>query len=185
MAGMASGKIHGDDGPEPSARHPDGRDPDTIDRPVFSAVIRPHRSLGRLGFRVVMGACCLVSLVTSIAFVRMGHWPVAGFFGLDMLALWLALTVSNRRGRSFEEVMVSQIEVLIARVSHRGERAEWRFNPLWTRLHKVEDDEYGLQSLAFESRGRRVLVARDASPGERETIAAGLTRALAEVKKGY
>jgi uncharacterized membrane protein len=81
--------------------------------------------------------------------------------------------------------VISQIEVLVARVSHRGERAEWRFNPLWTRLHKVEDEEYGLLSLSFVSRGQRVLVARDASPAERQNVAEGLTRALAEVKKGY
>ncbi|MFE1601244.1 DUF2244 domain-containing protein [Methylobacterium sp. ID0610] len=167
------------------ARHPYGRDPDAIERPVFAAVIRPHCSLGRTGFTVVMGGCCLVSLVTSIVFLTQGFWPIAGFFGLDMLALWLALSLSLRRGRSFEEVMISQIEILLARVSHRGERSEWRFNPLWSRLHKVEDEEYGLQSLAIVSRGQRVLVARDASPPERETIADGMTRALAEVKKGF
>ncbi|ACL59621.1 DUF2244 domain-containing protein [Methylobacterium nodulans] len=165
--------------------HPDGRDPDAIERPVFAAVIRPHCSLGRTGFQIVMAACCLVSLVTSLVFLRQGFWPIAGFFGLDMVALWFALSVSMRRGRSFEEVVVSQIEILLARVSHRGERSEWRFNPLWSRIQKVEDDEYGLQSLAIVSRGRRVLVARDASPPERETIAEGLSRALAEVKKGF
>ncbi len=165
--------------------HPDGLDPDSVDRPVFSATIRPHQSLSRLGFRIVMTGCCLVSLTVSVWCWRMGFWPVAGFFGLDMLAIYAALKVSFRRGRSFEEVVISQIEVLVARVSHRGERAEWRFNPLWTRLHKVEDEEYGLMSLSFVSRGQRVLVARDASPAERQTVADGLTRALAEVKKGY
>ncbi len=40
-------------------------------------------------------------------------------------------------------------------------------------------------SLSFVSRGQRVLVARDASPTERQVVADGLTRALAEVKKGY
>ncbi|GJD47463.1 hypothetical protein OPKNFCMD_0171 [Methylobacterium crusticola] len=178
---MASGKAP-DRG---TGRHPYGRDPDAIERPVFAATIRPHRSLSRLGFRVVMGFCGVVSLVTGLAFLQMGMWPVTGFFGLDIAALWLALTLNARRGRSFEEVMISQIEVLIARVSHRGERAEWRFNPLWTRLHKVEDEEYGLLSLAVVSRGQRVPVARDASPAERQTVADGLTRALAEVKKGY
>ncbi|KTS19837.1 DUF2244 domain-containing protein, partial [Methylobacterium indicum] len=64
-------------------------------------------------------------------------------------------------------------------------RGVWGFNPLWTRRHKVEDEEYGLMLLAVVSRGQRVLVARDASPNERQVVADGLTRALAEVKKGY
>lgn len=176
MGWMASGNIHA---------HPDGLDPDTIDRPVFQATIRPSQSLSQDGFRAVMIGCGLVSLVTSIACVRAGFWPVAGFFGIDLLGLYVALKVSFRRGRSFEEVMISPIEVLLARVTHRGERREWRFNPLWTKLTKVEDEEYGLQTLTLVSRREFVVVARDASPPEREAIAQGLTRALAQVKKGY
>ena len=165
--------------------HPDGLDPARFERPVFSATIRPHQSLSRRGFRVVMIGCCLVSLVISVWCWRMGFWPVAGFFGLDMLAVYAALKVSFRRGRSFEEVVISQIEILLARVSHTGERREWRFNPLWTRLSRVEDEEYGLQRLTLTHRREHVVVARDASPAERAEIADGLSRALAQVKKGY
>lgn len=173
---MASGNLYA---------HSDGLDPNTVDRPMFQATIRPHQSLGSDGFRILMIGFGLVCLVLSIAFVRAGFWPVAGFFGLDLLALYAALKVSFRRGRSFEEVMISQIEVVLARVSHRGERREWRFNPVWTKLMRVEDEEYGLQRLTLVSRREHVVVARDASPTEREAVAAGLARALADIKKGY
>lgn len=165
--------------------HPDGLDPDTVGRPLYRAVIRPHQSLSRNGFRIVMAACCLVSFVTALACWRLGFWPIAGFFGLDMLALFVALKLSFRRGRSFEEVMVSPIEVSLARVSHRGERREWRFNPHWTRLSRIEDDEFGLRSLSLVSRREEVLVARDASPPEREAVAEGIGQALARAKKGF
>ena len=165
--------------------HPDGLDPNAVERPVYAAVIRPHQSLSQDGFRLVMGFCCLVSLVTSVACWRLGFWPIAGFFGLDMLALYVALKVSFRRGRSFEEVAISKLEVLLARVSARGERREWRFNPLWTRLTRVDDEEFGLRSLQLVSRHEHVAVARDASPSERETVAQGLGAALAQVKKGF
>ncbi len=176
MGTMVSGNLY---------VHPDGLDPDTIDRPIFAATIRPHQSLTRLGFKVVMTGCCLVSLVVSVWCWRMGFWPIAGFFGLDMLAIYAALKVSFRRGRSFEEVMISQIEILLTRVSHRGERHQWRFNPIWTKLTQVEDEEYGLQRLTLVSRREHVVVARDASPDERARIARGLTRALAQAKKGF
>lgn len=173
---MASGNLYA---------HPDGLDPNTVDTPIFQAVIRPHQSLSQDGFRMVMAACCLVSLVASIVFLRAGFWPIAGFFGLDMLALYVALKVSFRRGHSFEEVMISQIQIVLARVTHRGERREWHLNPIWTKLTKVDDDEYGLQTLTLVSRREQVVVARDASPPQREAIADGLTQALARVKKGY
>lgn len=132
-----------------------------------------------------MGGLCLVSLAVSVWAWRMGFWPIAGFFGLDMLGIYLALKVSIRRGASFEEVMISQIEILLARVSERGVRREWRFNPLWTKLVSVDDEEFGLQRLTLVSRRQEVVVARDAGPEERARVADGLNHALALIKKGY
>lgn len=165
--------------------HPDGLDPATLDRPLYTAVIRPNQSLGRDGFRIVMILCCLVSLVTSIACWRAGFWPIAGFFGLDMLALYVALKVSFKRGRSFEEVAISPLEVSLARIDPRGGRREWRFNPLWTKLTRLDDEEFGLRRLTLISRREHVVVARDADPTERERVAEGLAAALAQVKKGF
>lgn len=173
---MASGNLHA---------HPDGFDPDAVERPVYAATIRPHQSLSRDGFRIVMGSCGLVSLILSIASWRMGFWPVAGFFGLDMLALYVALSVSIRRGASFEEVAITPLEVSLARVSHRGARQEWHFNPLWTKIERVEDEEFGLRKLTLISRRQKVDVARDAAPCVRASIAEEIGRALAKVKKGF
>ncbi|HEX2135965.1 MAG TPA: DUF2244 domain-containing protein [Microvirga sp.] len=153
--------------------------------PVFAAVIRPHRSLGRDGFRIVMTLCCLASVVASIPFLVLGFWPVAGFFGLDLLALYVAFVVNFRAGQSFEELELTRLNLLFRKVSPRGEAREWRFNPLWTRLHREDDDEFGLQRLALISRGERVVIARDLSPPERESLAEALGRALSDVKRGY
>ena len=159
---------------------------ETGDRPVFAAVIRPHRSLGASGFRTVMTLCCLATIVASIPFLVLGFWPVAGFFGLDFLALFIAFRVNFRAGRSFEEVVLTPIEILIRRVSHRGVAREWRLNPLWTKLSREqEDDEFGLLCLALHSRGERIVIAGALSPGERESFAEAFGRALADVKRGF
>ena len=156
------------------------------DGPVFAAVIRPHRSLGASGFRTVMTLCCLAAIVASTPFVVLGFWPVAGFFGLDLLALFIAFRVNFREGRSFEEVVLTPIELLIRRVSHRGVAREWRLNPLWTKLSREQyDDEFGLLRLALHSRGERIVIAGALSPGERETFAEAFGRALADVKRGF
>jgi uncharacterized membrane protein len=155
------------------------------DAPVFAAVITPHRALGRAGMRLVMTLLCVVTIVTSIPFMIVGAWPVAGFFGLDLLALWIALTVNTRAGRDMEELVLHPWELLVRRVPHRGAERAWRFNPLWTRIEAERDDEFGLQALAVVSRGERVVIARDLSPPERESLAQALGRALADVKRGY
>ena len=156
-----------------------------FEEPVFSAVIRPHRSLSPQGFRIVMMLLCVISVVASLPFVLMGFWPVAGFFGLDFLGLYIAFQISYRQGRSFELLELTPVRLMLRKVSHRGEAREWRFNPLWTRLDRKVDDEFGLQTLALASRGQRVVIARDLSPPEREALAADFGRALSEVKRGY
>ncbi|MGO4706056.1 DUF2244 domain-containing protein [Microvirga sp. 2MCAF38] len=155
-----------------------------FERPVFAAVIRPHRSLTPKGFRVVMTLVCLTSLIASLPFVILGFWPVVGFFGLDFLGLYIALRVNDRHGRAFEEVILTPVRLLLRKVSYRGESREWSFNPLWTRLNRQEDDEFGLQQLALTSRGQSVVVAHDLSPPERETFAEAFGQALANVKRG-
>jgi uncharacterized membrane protein len=157
---------------------------DASQRPVFDATITPHRSLGRSGFRIVMTLVCLASVVSSIPFVVLGAWPVAGFFGIDVVALFVAFHVNFRHARSFERIVVTPLEVLLRKVSHRGREAVWRSNPAWTRLERQTDEDYGLLGLSLVSRGRSVAVAAALSPGEREGFAEALGSALAEARSG-
>jgi uncharacterized membrane protein len=154
-------------------------------RPVFAATIRPHRSLGQAGFRILMVLCALVAGVMALRFIALGFWPVSGFLGLDLVGLYIAFRVSYRRGLSFEEIILTPIELMFRRVTHRGEAREWRLNPLWTRLHRENDEEFGLQRLALVSRGERITIAGELSPPEREHFADEFGQALQEVKRGY
>jgi uncharacterized membrane protein len=159
--------------------------PPDRESPVFAAVITPHRSLGRDGFRILMVLCCIAAMAASIPFIVLGFWPAGGFFGLDVLALYAAFRINYQRARSFEEVVLTPIELLFRRVTHRGEEREWRFNPLWTRLDREDDDDFGVQKLALVSRGERLVIAGDLSPPERESFAEALGAALAQVKRGF
>ncbi|MGO4386660.1 DUF2244 domain-containing protein [Microvirga sp. 2YAF29] len=158
---------------------------DRFEKPVFSAVIRPHRSLSPQGFRILMMLVCAVSVIASLPFAVMGFWPVAGFFGLDFLGLYIAFRVSYRQGQAFEMLELTPIRLLFRKVTARGETQEWQFNPLWTRLDRETDDEFGLQKLELASRNQRVVIAHDLSPPERETLAEAFSRALSDVKRGY
>ncbi|HEY0570274.1 MAG TPA: DUF2244 domain-containing protein [Enterovirga sp.] len=158
---------------------------DERERPVFAAVIRPYRSLGPSGFRVLMVACVVVTGLAAIRVATLGFWPISGFLLFDILALYIAFRISYRRADAFEELVLTPIELLFRRVSHRGEKSEWRLNPLWTKLDRDTDEEFGLQRLTLVSRGQRILIARELSPGEREHFADELGRALAQVKRGF
>lgn len=159
-------------------------DPDR-DEPVFAATIRPHRSLGQDGFRIMMTLCAVVAAIASVRLISLGFWPVSGFLGLDLLGLYVAFRISYRRGRSSEEVVLTPLQLMFRRVSHRGVAREWKLNPLWTRLHREMHEEFGLQRLALVSGPERLVIAGDLSPGEREHFADEFGQALARVKRGY
>ena len=114
--------------------HDDPAAHDPAEAIIFSARLTPHRSLNRTQFHVLLCAVGLGGIVTSLPFVFMGAWPVAGFMGLDVLAVYVAFRASFRSARAYEDVNLTMLELMVAKVSPRGRRAEWRFNPSWVRL---------------------------------------------------
>jgi uncharacterized membrane protein len=151
---------------------------------LFAAEIRPHRSLSPQGFKRLMLAIALLSALASLPFYLMGAWPVVGFFGLDVLLLWLAFRWSYRTARAREEVSVTPLELFVRKISHWGDVSEWRFNPLWVRLRREEDEDYGLMRLAIHERQRSLDVGGFLSPSERADFAQAFSAALAEARRG-
>ncbi|WP_454641700.1 DUF2244 domain-containing protein [Bradyrhizobium liaoningense] len=159
--------------------------PESEDEPqIFSARLTPHRSLNRTGFLAVMLFLSVVSFVTGLAFLMMGAWPVFGFFGLDVLVIWWAFKVNFRAARASEEIVVTPSELRVRRVSHRGQVAEWTFNPLWVRLDQEVDEEYGIEHLYLISRGRRLLIAGFLGPEEKASFYSALVGALNAARRG-
>jgi uncharacterized membrane protein len=151
---------------------------------LFSALLTPHRSLNRTGFLVLMGFVCVISFIAGMAFLMMGAWPVLGFFSLDVLAIWWAFRINNRTARACEEITVTPSELRVRRTSHRGHVVEWVLNPLWVRLDRTEDPEFGIEKLYLVSSGRRVSIASFLGPGEKVSFAKALLAALQAAKRG-
>ncbi|MGQ0681236.1 DUF2244 domain-containing protein [Bradyrhizobium sp.] len=151
---------------------------------LFSALLTPHRSLGRTGFLVLMGFLCAISFIAGMVFLMMGAWPVLGFFALDALAIWWAFRINNRTARAFEEITVTPSELRVRRTSHRGHVVEWVLNPLWVQLDRTEDPEFGIERLYLVSRGRRVSIGSFLGPDEKASFAKALLAALQAARRG-
>jgi uncharacterized membrane protein len=152
--------------------------------PLFDARLNPHRSLGPVAFRNLMLAAFAFSALVSLPFYLMGAWPVVGFMGLDVLGLYVAFRANFRSARAYEELRLTPLELLFARVSMRGARREWRFNPSWVRFVRIEHEEFGTQRLSLISRGSSVEVGAFLGPDQKAELAAKFARALAEARRG-
>ena len=151
---------------------------------LFSAVLTPHRSLGRTGFVVLMCLIGGISFVAGLVFFIAGAWPVMGFFGLDVLLVYIAFKVSYRSAAAYEQVTMTPSTLTVRKVSHRGKVAEWTLNPVWVRLQREANEEFGIERLFLVSHGRRLPVATFLGPQEKASFASALSAALGEARRG-
>ena len=151
---------------------------------IFSAVLTPHRSLGNVGFLVLMLVFGGVSFISGIAFLLMGAWPVFGYFGLDVLLLYWAFRLNYRQAAAYEQVTLTPTALKVRKVSPRGTAREWVLNPLWVKLDKIVHEEYGIERLLLVSRGKELAIGNFLGPDEKASFARSLGAALGEAKRG-
>ena len=121
-----------------------------------------------------------VSFVAGLAFLAIGAWPVFGFFGLDILLIFLAFRMSYRSARAYETVELSKDALVIRRVSERGDVTEVRMNPYWARFHMDCDDDV-VTGLRVAAEGRTIAVGSFLPPCEKRDFGRAFGKALKSV----
>ena len=155
-----------------------------LDQPkLFSALLTPHRSLNRTGFVVLMAFLSVVSFATGIAFLLMGAWPVFGFLGLDVAAIYLAFRLNYRSGRTVEVVELSGDALTITRVHPSGRRQSYSFNPYWVRV-ALREGPHGRTLLRLTSHGRGLTFAAFLTDDERRSLGRAIEDALHRARLG-
>jgi len=154
------------------------------DKEIFKTRLVPHRSLRPDGVRLLILIFALCFCISSLPFMILGAWPVAGFMGLDIALLYWAFKMNMRDARAYEDVFVSAVELKIAKVDAKGNKQEFSFTPHWVRLEKQIHDDDGLEQLTLVSHGRRVEIASFLGRAARADFADALTRALHQAHNG-
>jgi uncharacterized membrane protein len=148
--------------------------------PAFDAVIHPHRSLNATGFWILFAVVVVVNLVGAVASVSLGAWPIAGFMGLDVLAVYVAFRLSYAQARAFERIVVDGETLTVERVDQKGGRRAWTFPSYWVSVWFEGDEERG--TVTLRSHGRSLEIADYLSPFERKDFAEALRKALNEAR---
>ena len=152
------------------------KSPDQEDR-AFRAVLHAHRSLSPRGFLILMSALGVVSFIAGMVFLLIGAWPVFGFFGLDVLLVYIAFKLNYRSGRALELVELTPALLTVTRVDPAGQRRSYDFNPYWVRVLFSEAVD-GRTSLKLTSHGQEFEFARLLNDEERREFAVVLRNAL-------
>ena len=145
-------------------------------RVFLDTVLHPYRSLAPRHFAILMLGLATLSLIAGTTCILVGAWPIFGFFGLDVLLVYVAFRASYRSARQHEAVRLTEQSLTVERVSVRGERRQWRFEPAWLRI--VYDDSAERSPLTLASHGRSLIVGSFLAPEARRSFADQLRRAI-------
>jgi uncharacterized membrane protein len=146
----------------------------------FSLILAPNRSLSQRGFLWLMGLFGGASLALGGYFWALGAWPVFGFFGLDVVLLYLFFRLNYRHARRYETLAMRDDKLIFGQVSAAGKSREWSFDPYWVRLklERLGQDGEDIGNLILSSHGKYVSVGAFLSPDERAELAARLQLSL-------
>lgn len=150
-------------------------------RPPFRAVLTPYRSLSRAGFIVLMATVAVVSFVAGTAFLLAGAWPVLGFFGLDVLIIYLAFRANYIAAREHETIEIDGGRLVLTQTDRRGRSRTVELNPYWASVRLSEAVD-GRTRLALASHGREHVLGRFLTDDERRDLAGALRGALATAR---
>lgn len=126
---------------------------------------------------MLMAVLSLIALSLGLRFFLVGAWPVMGFMGLDVLAVYIAFKINYRRARLFETVQLTNDTLTVRRVSPNGEEREWQFMPSWVRV-RMDNPPTRESPLTLSSHGKVLEIGAFLTPEERLEVAEALREAL-------
>jgi len=151
--------------------------------PLYAVSLTPHRSLDRRGIRLVAGLAAALALIPGIIFYLAGAWPVVGFMGLDVLALYWALSHSLAAGRIREEIILWRDRLLVRRLGPRSAELSRQFNPFWVRLLVDRDHGQQVTALTLASRADRLVIGSFLGPEDKTRLAHDFSAALHRARR--
>ena len=145
-------------------------------RLYMDAVITPNRSLSPRGLTVLLCLFSAYNIVLAVFLIVVGAFPVPIFLGLDVIGLFIAFHVSNRRARRAERVQVSAEDVRVVRQKGGQPQTVWTSPTAFTRVWLGDDPDTPEVQLRLS--GRSLVVADALSPNEKTDFARALEHAI-------
>ncbi len=149
---------------------------------LFHTVLRPHRSLSRRGFAVVMAGASAVALIIGLFYAVSGAWPVLGFYGLEIIALYAGFRWSYAQGRVTETLTMTADTLTVTRAAPGRQSQVWTFQPYWVRLETDGDEDGRVNRLSLVSHGDALEIGAFLGPDARASLADALGGALRQAR---
>ncbi len=152
-------------------------------RPLFSASLRPNNSLTPRGRRWVIAILAIGASIPGIVFFAAGAWPVVGFLGLDILAVWWALSASMKSSHRAEHVSLYPDALIVRQFTADGDERTNRFNPFYVRLDVSRDPVGRVRALTLRSAETTLPIGTVLNPNDKASFAKAFGDALVQARR--
>lgn len=152
------------------------------ERPLFQALLYPHRSLPARGYLILITGTATIAGLYGLMFLFLGAWPIFGFIGAEWLLFWWLLRTHLKGDRRAERIRLFHDRLVLQQIDAKGRVAECSFEPYWLQIVLYERG-FEDPALLLRSHGRSVEIGAFLGAHERRQFADELNQVLARWRK--
>lgn len=151
---------------------------------LYSITLKPYRSLNKIGFITMMVILCGFSFITGIIFMKKGAWPVFGFFGLDILLVYIFFRLSFKSGKEFEVINLTKKKLIIKKYKEKKIIKTYILDANWVKIQIQNPLEHS-SKLQISSKNESIIIGSFLRLDEKIEVLQNIENALRKHNFGY
>ena len=151
---------------------------------LYSITLKPYRSLNKIGFITMMVVLCGFSFITGIIFMKKGAWPVFGFFGLDILLIYIFFRLSFKSGKEFEVINLTKKKLIIKKYKEKKIIKTYILDANWVKIQIQNPLEHS-SKLQISSKNKSIIIGSFLRLDEKIEVLQNIENALRKHNFGY
>ena len=151
---------------------------------LYEISLYPYRSLNKTGFFILMFSLGFVSFVAGIIFMIKGAWPVFGFFGLDVLLVYIFFKINFKSGKKKEILILTKNQLIIEFYNSKKISKTYYLDAHWLqiRLSKLKNE---MSKLKISSKNKSIIIGSFLRYQEKIDVVKSLKKALKKYHFNY
>ncbi len=151
---------------------------------LHQIILYPHRSLNKIGFLILMFFLTFFSFFAGIMFISIGAWPVFGFFGLDVLLIYIFFKINFNSGKKKEIIILKKNELIIKIYNSKIIKKIYKFNPNWLKINLIKLKNKN-STLQISSKNKSIIIGSFLIHQEKINVVKSLSKALKKNNFNY
>ena len=156
----------------------------TKNKKLYEISLYPYRSLNKTDFFILMFALGLISFIAGIIFMLKGAWPVFGFFGLDVLLVYIFFKINFKSGRKKEIIILTKNQLIIEFYDSKKILKKHYLDANWLKINLIKLKNE-MNKLQISSKNKSIIIGSFLRYQEKINVAKSLHRALKKYHFDY